>query len=71
MKELTAEEKVDLKVRAVAALRERVGRAESGEELIALAREIGKKPDAIGRYLTGHSMPPPTVARKILRVCKR
>ena len=68
---MTVTEREELKARAVEALRAAVQRCETGDELLALAKAIGRKGEAIGRYLTGFSLPPPKVAKRILRVCKR
>lgn len=62
---MTATELAELRISAVRALKDALAR---GVDAADLAREIGKKPEAIGRYLAGQNLPTPRTARRILKV---
>jgi ribosome-binding protein aMBF1 (putative translation factor) len=61
---MTATELAELRIAAVKALKEALTR---GVDAADLAREIGKKPEAIGRYIAGQNLPTPRTARRILK----
>ena len=62
---MTATELAELRISAVKALRDAISK---GRDPAELAREIGKKPEAIGRYIAGQNLPTPRTARRILKV---
>lgn len=62
---MTATERAELRIAAVKALQEALS---SGMDAAALAKSIGKEPEAIGRYLGGQNLPTLQTAKKILKV---
>ena len=64
---MTATEQAELRIAAVKALKDALAR---GEDAAEIATAIGKKPEAIGRYLAGQNLPTPKTAKKILKVCQ-
>lgn len=65
---MTATEKDALKASAIAALRAAIGR---GVLPADIARAIKRGPDAVGRYITGETKPPPSIAEKIIKFCRK
>lgn len=65
---MTATEAAEMRLRASRALKEAVA---AGTDVITLAKRLGAKPEAIGRWLAEQNLPQPPMAEKILRLLKK